>query len=178
MVRLLHSERGGYLHSDDKDFTNDGLAEVYLWNFKGKTTDLDALSSNSLFEIEVATPLKQHLNKDEALAGALDVNQFSDNNDRPGRVFVYSVSGGIGSKNPTQSSTDDTQYRLRHLNTGRLVIDQYIDINGVKMRTLGLGPHLSCKNISTLSDKLIETVRSEVELIDNGDNFNIPDVAA
>ena len=55
VVRLLHSERGGYLHSDDKDFTDDGLAEVYLWNFKGKTTDLEALSSSSLFEIEIAS---------------------------------------------------------------------------------------------------------------------------
>ena len=36
VVRLLHSERGGFVHSDDKDFTDDGLAEVYLWNFKGK----------------------------------------------------------------------------------------------------------------------------------------------
>jgi hypothetical protein len=45
VVRLLHSERGGFVHSDDKDFTNDGtdgLAEVYLWNFKGKQTDPDA----------------------------------------------------------------------------------------------------------------------------------------
>lgn len=36
LIKLLHSEKGGLLHSDDKDFTNDGLAEVYLWNFKGK----------------------------------------------------------------------------------------------------------------------------------------------
>ena len=36
VVRLLHSERGGFIHSDDKDFTDDVLAEVYLWNFKGK----------------------------------------------------------------------------------------------------------------------------------------------
>ena len=36
VVRLLHSEKGGYLHSDDTDFTNDGITEVYLWNFKGK----------------------------------------------------------------------------------------------------------------------------------------------
>lgn len=35
VVRLLHSERGGYLHCDDKDFTDDGITEVYLWNFKG-----------------------------------------------------------------------------------------------------------------------------------------------
>ena len=57
VVRLLHSERGGYLHSDDKDFTNNGQAEVYLWNFKGKNTDFEALSSSSLFEIELATPI-------------------------------------------------------------------------------------------------------------------------
>lgn len=49
IVRLLHSEKGGYLHSDDKDFTNDGLAEVYLWNFKGKANDLESISSSSLF---------------------------------------------------------------------------------------------------------------------------------
>jgi len=54
VFRLLHSERGGFLHSDDKDFTDDGLAEVYLWNFKGKPTDLEAMSSSSLFEIELA----------------------------------------------------------------------------------------------------------------------------
>ena len=57
IVRLLHSERGGFLHSDDKDFTDDGLAEVYLWNFKGKSTDLEAKSSSSLFELELASPM-------------------------------------------------------------------------------------------------------------------------
>jgi hypothetical protein len=55
-IRLLHSEKGGFLHSDDKDFTDDGLAEVYLWNFKGKSPDLEANSSSSLFEIEIANP--------------------------------------------------------------------------------------------------------------------------
>ena len=59
IVRLLHTEKGGFLHSDDKDFTDDGLAEVYLWNFKGKSTNLEALSSSSLFEIEYATPFKK-----------------------------------------------------------------------------------------------------------------------
>lgn len=58
VLRLLHSEKGGYLHSDDKDFTGDDLAEVYLWNFKGKSTDLEANSSSSLFEIEVANPFE------------------------------------------------------------------------------------------------------------------------
>ena len=60
VVRLLHSERGGFLHSDDKDFTDDGLAEVYLWNFKGKSTDPEALSSSSLFELEIASPMPKN----------------------------------------------------------------------------------------------------------------------
>ena len=55
VIRCLHSEKGGYLHSDDKDFTDDGLAEVYLWNFKGKSTDLESSSSSSLFQIELCT---------------------------------------------------------------------------------------------------------------------------
>jgi hypothetical protein len=62
IVRLLHSEKGGFLHSDDKDFTNDGLAEVYCWNFKGKQTDLEANSSSSLFEVELASPMIDFVN--------------------------------------------------------------------------------------------------------------------
>jgi hypothetical protein len=42
VVRLVHSEKGGFVHSDDKDFTNDGLAEVYIWNYKGKPSDPEA----------------------------------------------------------------------------------------------------------------------------------------
>lgn len=53
MIRMLHSEKGGYLHSDDKDFTDDGLAEVYIWNFKGKSNDIESTSSSSLFEIQL-----------------------------------------------------------------------------------------------------------------------------
>jgi hypothetical protein len=61
----LHSERGGYIHSDDKDFTDDGLAEVYLWNFNGKQSDFEAMSSSSLFELELAGPMKKPpVNKD------------------------------------------------------------------------------------------------------------------
>jgi hypothetical protein len=50
------------LHSDDKDFTDDGLAEVYCWNFKGKQTDLEANSSSSLFEVELASPMIDYSN--------------------------------------------------------------------------------------------------------------------
>lgn len=48
------------------------------------------------------------------------------------------------------------EYRLRHLNTGWLVIDQEIEVEGVKMRTLGLGPHVRIKNLSFFSEKTVE----------------------
>ena len=82
------------MHSDDKDFTDDGLAEVYLWNFKGKQTDLDALSSSSLFELEIATSLSPEI---------VDAEKSSKNTDdkkpleRTGRVYTYTVPGGISS---------------------------------------------------------------------------------
>jgi len=44
-VRFLHSETGGYISSDDMDFTGDNLAEVFLWNYKGKSTDIEANST-------------------------------------------------------------------------------------------------------------------------------------
>jgi hypothetical protein len=33
---------GGYLASDDEDFTNDGLAEVFLWSYKKKFDELES----------------------------------------------------------------------------------------------------------------------------------------
>lgn len=45
VVRFLHSESGGYISSDDNDFTGDNLAEVFLWNFKGKSTDIESMST-------------------------------------------------------------------------------------------------------------------------------------
>lgn len=74
VVRLLHSERGGYIHSDDKDFTDDGLAEVYLWNFKGKQNDFEAMSSSSLFELELAGPLPKSNNKHEESQTPSEIN--------------------------------------------------------------------------------------------------------
>lgn len=53
VIRLQHSETGAYVSSDDQDFTNDGLAEVFLWNYKGKSNDIESLTTNSLFELEV-----------------------------------------------------------------------------------------------------------------------------
>jgi hypothetical protein len=41
VITLKHSELGGLLSSDDNDFTDDGLAEVFLWVFKGKEDDYE-----------------------------------------------------------------------------------------------------------------------------------------
>jgi hypothetical protein len=53
VVKLKHSELGGLLSSDDNDFTDDGLAEVFLWKFKGKEDDVENFNTQSLFEIEI-----------------------------------------------------------------------------------------------------------------------------
>jgi hypothetical protein len=45
IVRLQHSESSGYICSDDNDFTGDNLAEVFLWNYKLKQTDIEAEST-------------------------------------------------------------------------------------------------------------------------------------
>jgi hypothetical protein len=41
VAKLKHSELGGLLSSDDNDFTDDGLAEVFLWVYKGKEGDVE-----------------------------------------------------------------------------------------------------------------------------------------
>jgi hypothetical protein len=41
VVTLRHSEKQGLLSSDDNDFTDDGLAEVFLWVYKGKEEDVE-----------------------------------------------------------------------------------------------------------------------------------------
>lgn len=45
VVRFQHSESQGYICSDDNDFTGDNLAEVFLWNYKGKSNDIEAMST-------------------------------------------------------------------------------------------------------------------------------------
>jgi hypothetical protein len=65
------------------------------------------------------------------------------------------------------------QYRLRHLNSGRLVIDQEVEIGGKKMKTLGLGPHVIMKNLSNFSDKQIEKIGNEMKEIETLDGYEI-----
>ena len=101
---------GGLLSSDDNDFTDDGLAEVFLWVFKGKEDDYENFNTQSLFEVEIA--LDEHM----------------------GRIC--------------RTSDDDNymhRFRLRHLNTGRLVTVQTIDFKGEKVVTLGLAEHIKLK---------------------------------
>jgi len=78
---------------------------VYLWNFKGKQSDPEALSSSSLFEIEIASkidPLGQPLDTQSFSKSALDSKKEEikrqDFNERTGRVYTYSIKGGITSK--------------------------------------------------------------------------------
>ena len=54
VVRLQHTELGGYLTSDDLDFTDDQLAEVYVRSFNGDKFDIEATTSGDLFEVEIA----------------------------------------------------------------------------------------------------------------------------
>lgn len=107
VAKLKHSELGGLLCSDDHDFTDDGLAEVFLWVYKGKDGDVENFNTQSLFEIEIAS------NERRGMIGRIsDDEQFH------------------------------TQYRLRHLNTGRLVTVQEITHGGQSFMTLGLADHL------------------------------------
>jgi hypothetical protein len=150
------------------------LAEVYLWNFKGKITDLEALSSQSLFELEVASPLIKGEPEvhNTPIKGPSNEQKRIDVNQRIGRVFSYSQnSNATKQPNGQPSQGDEVHYRLRHLNTGRLVIDQEIDINGITMRTLGLAPHLVAKNLHNLSDKLVESVGIDLKELGNPNNY-------
>ena len=92
------------------------------------------MSSCSLFEVEVAEPLKKvtHFDnleddiedklKREILEMMTDSNQDHNFAERKGRVFTYSMQGGLA-QNKEVKSKNEVHYRLRHLNTGKLVID-------------------------------------------------------
>ena len=120
-MRLQHSETTGYVCSDDADFDGDGLAEVFLWTFKGKHLDIEAMSSNSLFELEIV------------------VNDIDEN------IGQYAQYSGIIS-NPVTALYGGMHFRLRHLNTGRLVVMQQFfpanpELKGTSVKTVGLSEH-------------------------------------
>ena len=117
VVRLQHTELGGYLTSDDLDFTDDQLAEVYVRAYNGDRFDMEATTSGDLFEVEIA-----------------------HNSDR----------GQIWSFNEEIETTTQFYYRLRHLNSGRLVRSQTVTLSGKKINTLGLADHIDDKNAGEL----------------------------
>lgn len=73
--------------------------------------------------------------------------------------------------------TEETHYRLRHLNTGRLVIDQEIEWKGIKIRTLGLAPHLEAKCLSTVQDRHIDGIANDMKNFDHPENFQPEDLS-
>lgn len=52
VVRLQHTELGGFLAADGSDFSSDGLGEVFVRNYDGNKDDVEANCSGALFEIE------------------------------------------------------------------------------------------------------------------------------
>jgi hypothetical protein len=84
-----------------------------------------------LFEIELATPYEEKITSDDLVhSGALNKNagapievKRQDPDKRIGKVMRYSTQGGIAQKSSDNSKVEEIHYRLRHLNTGRLVIN-------------------------------------------------------
>lgn len=134
VVRLQHTELGGYLTSDDLDFTDDALAEVYVRCHEGDPNDMEALTSGDLFEIEIAS-----------------------NYDR-GQVCVWS---------DPNDNKNMYCYRLRHLNTGRLVRIQEVTIRGKKITSLGLSDHITENNVKDLLDVTLFNLYSTTVDTDN-----------
>jgi hypothetical protein len=88
----------------------------------------------------------------------------------------YSSQGGITSKKASNKKEEEIHYRLRHLNTGRLVIDQEVVYNGITMRTLGLCPHLIINNLGKYSEKSMDTMQTEFGQLDQASSFGMEEM--
>jgi len=110
VVRLQHTELGGCITADGTDFSEDGLAEVFLRRYKGEPGDLEEKHSGSLFELEQCSHLaNQRKNKPKLDEESSEVQQ----DEKRRSVFDPLIA---------QESEDKGHlYRLRHLNTGRLM---------------------------------------------------------
>lgn len=126
VVRLQHSESGGFISSDDCD-AEGSFAEVFLWNYKGKPTDFEACSTQTYFELEIVDTVNSYLGRK---------TQYSGNSSNE-----TAKSGGM-------------HFRLRHLNTGRLVVMKPTnELPGGKQGfTVGLSEHLKM-DIRGVKDK-------------------------
>lgn len=136
---------------------------------------MEAISSSSLFELEAAY-VKESKKDDKNSQGEEEKinSKRQDTNKRWGKVYSYSKKNSIESGQPGAKS-EEIMYRLRHLNTGRLVIDQEIVYNGIKIRTLGLAPHLIIEDLSKFSEKSIEAAQQDLEDQDHPSKFKIKD---
>ena len=139
VIRLQHSETGAYVSSDDQDFTCDGLAEVFLWNYKGKSDDIESVTMNSLFELELAQEEHETSNQ--------------------GQYAQY--SGNIS--NPMSATSGGMLFRLRHLNTGRLVVAQEVTFHGKSIKTVGLEQHYPVTVTVKREEGKFERVESPID---------------
>lgn len=87
-----------------------------MWNYKGKSTDIEAASTHTLFELEIVN----------------DVYASNGMN--------CSYSGNIS--NEQTKTHGGMQFRLRHLNTGRLVVKKDMEINKISIMSIALSSHL------------------------------------
>lgn len=131
------------------------------------------MSSNSLFEIELATP--RYVKSDEkhkANGDEIEI-KIQDPEKRIGQVFKYSklVKENDLADSGKTKSTQEQEYRFRHVNTGRIMVDQEITFDGFKIRTLGLSPHIGIGRLAFFSDKHFELVKHEIEHLDEPENF-------
>jgi hypothetical protein len=53
------------------------------------------------------------------------------------------------------------------------VVDQDITYNGIKLKTLGLSPHIVARNLDKLSDKSLEHCKDDFNVFDTPNNFTV-----
>lgn len=98
MIRLRHSETGGFLTIDDLSKEKNHQQEAYLRIYKGPVEE-EAFTTNQLFEIEMS---KKH-----------------DGNN-PEQGIRYSGEGLQWEEDPLDQTMNCTVH-LRHFNSGRLL---------------------------------------------------------
>lgn len=106
-------------------------------------------------------------------------SERQDPTKRYGQVFKYSTAKAENLL-PEKSEKNEQHYRLRHLNTGRLIIDQEIEYQGIKIRTIGLSPHLVIKSlVDRFSEKNFDKeglVLKSLDELENFSNFEIENI--
>eukprot|EP00347_Sterkiella_histriomuscorum_P021853 403332539 len=173
VIKLQHSELQGYLASDDKDFTDDGMAEVFLWIFKGKLLDVENFNTSSLFEIEIANQDKDRGQNCMESDPPPDPKESKDRDKESSNKDSSSKDGKEGVKE--EKEEEGMLYRIRHLNTGRLVCAQEITFEGQKVMTLGLCKHLDLRKQTRDPNQSFSKHKFQEYIIDNQDQMKQDD---